>query len=279
MSHLRRRAADSYRVLRKQFTTPALILSIAAVVLALAGGAYAAGGGLSSKQKKEVATIAKKYATAGPEGKEGPPGIPGPAGATAGGVTSSTEGKGTNCAEGGSKFVAGASTTYACNGKEGAKGKAGKEGKEGSPWTAGGVLPPEKTETGTWTVWGSPAEGGYVWMPLSFPIPLPTPENPEEPAIKPENIHFLTVSEIHNNEQPEGCKEGTAAAPIALPGNLCIYQGFYESEGGTLIGALNPVVGHSGAATSGAMLMFTAVGNTTSGRQTGTFAVTAPAQE
>ena len=54
MSRLTTRTRRGYAALRKQFTTPALILSIVALVLALAGGAYAAGGGLSGKQKKEV---------------------------------------------------------------------------------------------------------------------------------------------------------------------------------------------------------------------------------
>ena len=61
-----------YARLREQFSPAALTLSVIAIVLALAGGAIAAGGGLSGKQKKEVKKIAKKYA-----GKPGDPGAAG----------------------------------------------------------------------------------------------------------------------------------------------------------------------------------------------------------
>jgi hypothetical protein len=36
------------------------VISVIALVFAMVGGAFAAGGGLSSKQKKEVKKIAKK---------------------------------------------------------------------------------------------------------------------------------------------------------------------------------------------------------------------------
>lgn len=60
--------------------TAGLIVSIVALVFALAGTAFAAAG-LNSKQKKEVTKIAKKYAgKPGPQGQAGPQGPQGPAG-------------------------------------------------------------------------------------------------------------------------------------------------------------------------------------------------------
>jgi hypothetical protein len=56
--------------------SPTWVIAIVALVFAMAGGAYAAGNGLTGKQKKEVEKIAKKYA-----GKPGAPGANGQPGA------------------------------------------------------------------------------------------------------------------------------------------------------------------------------------------------------
>ena len=48
--------------LRSQFGTAGLVVAIVALIAALAGGAYAASGGLTGKQKKEVTKIAKQNA-------------------------------------------------------------------------------------------------------------------------------------------------------------------------------------------------------------------------
>ncbi len=62
-----------YERFRKKLSPTALTLSVIAVVLALAGGAFAAGGALTGKQKKEVKKIAKTFAgKPGPEGPAGP---------------------------------------------------------------------------------------------------------------------------------------------------------------------------------------------------------------
>ncbi|MBA3867401.1 MAG: hypothetical protein H0X42_13840 [Solirubrobacterales bacterium] len=46
--------------IHQKLGTAGFIISIVALVAALGGGAYAASGGLSGKQKKEVEKIAKK---------------------------------------------------------------------------------------------------------------------------------------------------------------------------------------------------------------------------
>ena len=57
--------------------TAGLVVAIVALVFAMVGGAYAAGG-LTKQQEKQVTKIAKKYA--GKPGAQGPQGPQGPAG-------------------------------------------------------------------------------------------------------------------------------------------------------------------------------------------------------
>jgi hypothetical protein len=89
--------------MRKKLTEPfgkaGLTVAILALVMALVGGAYAAGG-LTKSQEKQVTKIAKKYA-----GKSGAPGATGPAG------TNGTNGT---------------------NGKDGAPGAKGENGTDGT---------------------------------------------------------------------------------------------------------------------------------------------------
>jgi hypothetical protein len=226
------------RRLREPFGKAGLAVAILALVLGLIGGAWAAGG-LTKAQEKQVTKIAKRFA-----GKPGAPGAPGAAG------------------------------TNGTNGKPGANGK---EGPEGSPWTAGGTLPSGKTETGSWAYTGTPVGEGYLYVPISFPIPLKPPAEPaKEPAISDANIHYVSESEWKTVKQPKGCEGGTAYAPLASPGNLCVYEGFGESKAGSLIGFSNPASSSTeGAAVSGTQMLFHEVGNTIEARRTGTFAVTA----
>jgi hypothetical protein len=131
------------RRLTEPFGKAGLTVAICALVLAMVGGAYAAGA-LSGKQKKEVEKIAKKFA--------GKPGATGPAGAA-----------GTN----------GTNGTPGAAGKNGTPGKEGPEGPEGSPWTAGGTLPSGQTETGVWSVRATDnAFNEPVATAISFNIPL-----------------------------------------------------------------------------------------------------------
>ena len=268
---------------------PGLTVAVIALVFALVGGAFAAGGGLTGQQKKEVIKIAKKYAgkpgpagaqgspgakgdkgdkgdtgSQGPEGKQGEKGKDGKDGTS---VVSSLEPTGTgNCeGRGGSKFVAGASTTFACN------------GKEGSPWTAGGTLPAEKTETGAWAVSGSKAEAealSGLYESISFPIPL---------ALSIPEDHVVYV-EGFGPSVPNECKPDTgfisASKPYADPGYLCV---FVSSEGTaplefTRIELISGTKSEeSGADTAGARLRFQFLENVPYGFASGTFAVTAPA--
>jgi hypothetical protein len=78
------------RAIREPFGKAGLTVAILALVLAMVGGAYAAGA-LTRKQKKEVVKIAKRYAgkdglagAQGKEGKQGPTGQEGPPGPSTG---------------------------------------------------------------------------------------------------------------------------------------------------------------------------------------------------
>jgi hypothetical protein len=195
--------------------------------VALGGGAYAANGGLTGKQKKEVEKIAKKVAKPGPAGKQGPAGAAGPSGAKgdagaagaagAGGkglaVATLTPGQG-GCTEGGvSVEVEGSgSKKSVCNGEEGFEGEPGPAG---SPWVAGGTLPSGKTETGTVSA-GQLPKAGFAFVPISFPIPLA-----QQVA-----VNFVPAGMAN---PPAQCPSGSwefeqTLKPEAAPGNLCIYE-------------------------------------------------------
>jgi len=214
LSPLRRRAG---RRLREPFGKAGLTVAILALVMALVGGAYAAGG-LTKSQEKQVTKIAKKYA--------GKPGATGPAGPAGTNGTNGKDGapgtKGTNgenvavsayageeCeespGEAGAEFTNGTGTAFACN------------GKEGSPWTAGGTLPSKQSEYGTFAYYGNKENGAIGASPISFTLPL---------AKEAKGAEFLYKGQTGTN-----CK-GTAKEPTAPPGYLCVYDVVGEEEFG-----------------------------------------------
>jgi hypothetical protein len=223
--------------LRNRFGIPGVI-AVIALVFAMFGGAYAA----SNKDGGKATASAK--AKRGPRGPKGPKGDPGPAGPQ------------------GSAGPAGAP------GKDGAAGRSGPPGPEGSPWTAGGTLPAEKTETGSWAGLVGPFEIGV--SALTFVLPL-------EEELDEEHVHIVTLEAQANGEQPEGCAAGTAADPTADPGHLCVFvggsagataSGIAKSGGESLFG-----VGAHGASTTGGIVI---LGGPSGAIMWGSWAVTAP---
>jgi len=180
--------------------TAGLVVAVIALVAALTGAAFAAGG-LTKKQEKRVIAIAKKYA-----GKQGPVGPQGPQGA---------------------KGDAGA------KGDTGPKGEKGAKGDPGDPWTAGGVLPSGQTETGAWMVGPSRPDlevevegsmrtingGGPVSGEASFNIPL---------AEAPEAV-------VYNKPETPECP-GKVQNPEAEAGKLCLYV---DQENGLIVHAVD----------------------------------------
>jgi hypothetical protein len=196
--------------IHQKLGTAGFIISIVALVAALGGGAYAASGGLTGKQKKEVEKIAKKYA-----GKPGAVGATGPSGPA------------------GAKGDAGAA------GATGTNGTNGTNGNQGSPWTAGGVLPAGSTESGVWgfggtstssTTSGELGQSTLIVAPISFVVPFSKEEAPLARYVKTGETGV------------EGCP-GTVESPEAEPGFLCVYE-----EGGTFGGATLEVNSHPGGA-------------------------------
>ncbi len=177
---------------------------------------------------------------------------------------SSTEFSGAKgpCKTGGSEFTSATGTTYTCDGEKGAKGATG------SPWTAGGTLPGGQTETGTYAYRPLPAGSYVVRVPISFPVPLAE-------RIPGSGAHFVTQAEVAEKKVPVECTvkgvEGTAAEPLAEPGNICIYEG-EESEGQFGL-PKDPATGGEGVGRAGAILQF---GASEGQRALGTWAVTAP---
>ncbi len=259
-----------FSTFKARFGAPGVI-AVIALVFAMVGGAYAAGGGLSGKQKKEVTKIAqteaKKLAgkqgpkgdagatgAAGAKGDQGPqgnPGSPGGAGAPGKSVTVTPIAEEEEaCEERGGvevKQEGAASGTEVCT------------GKEGSPWTVGGHLPSKQTETGTWYVRGEVV--GLAQTAISFPLPLSQPLNEA-------HVHYSTQGDFANS-----CK-GSVSQPTAEPGNLCVYQGANSGATFAEFGLPEESAVEAGASRAGALITFEL---TEAPRAAfGTFAVAAP---
>lgn len=258
--------------LREPFGKAGLIVAIVALIAALGGGAYAASGGLSGKQKKEVEKIAKKYA--GKNGTNGTNGAPGAKGDTGAAGTNGTNG--TNGSPGGPGAagksveevpIAAGPGEAACEERGGAEyllegateGTEVCNGKEGSPWALGG-LPKGATETGVWTFGASEAssEGGRVYVPISFSVPL------RQKITDEANVHF-----VGPNGDGTTCK-GKVTAPTAPEGVLCVYRA--EVVGAEFVAVRELLAENNEVDTAGAYLVFREAHNESYGR--GSFAVT-----
>jgi hypothetical protein len=219
------------------------VVATFALFFAMTGGALAAGHYLitSTKQIKPsvLSSLKGKAGPAGANGANGANGAVGPAGGQ--GAKGETGGTGPQGSEG-------------KEGKEGKSGKEGKAGKEGSPWTDGGTLPPEKTETGTWSLGVTPieAEGKLTFeVPISFSIPL-------KEAIGASNAHYVTRDEQGGNPSPPAECQGSFEKPSAAPGSLCVYQKQAElpkGEGKFQVIMVNPeAIQAAGAGTTGTVM-------------------------
>jgi hypothetical protein len=279
-----------FSMIRKRVTY-ANVAMTAALVLAMSGGAYAAGKYVisSTKQIKPSVLASLKGAkgangatgAAGPAGPQGAAGPAGPAGSGAKGETgpegkagangesvSATEVKPgeTACKKlGGSKFTVGGKETTACN------------GKDGSPWTAGGTLPEGKTETGVWGLASTVnnSTSGFTVVSLSFPIPLSAPLASEAECGQPGKAQCPTHIIKRGEAPPAGCK-GTVEKPEAEPGNLCVFES--ENENVEYIYASNPAgpLSLESASAYGSNLLIFPKAPSSPVELWGTWAVTAP---
>lgn len=275
---------------RLEASGPGLTVAVIALVVALSGGAFAASGGLTKTQKKQVESIAKKLGPPGPPGATGPAGPTGPAGAKGDAGQQGKEGQqgkdgakgeegegvglttiptGTaTCDERGGvevKLKKAPTGLPVCNGEDGIEGK---EGKAGSPWAVGGVLPAGATETGTFALTGTTADTGGIRVPIPFAVPL-------NGVYDATQVHWVTGAapkECKNKEE----KVANAANPAAKPGELCVFLstgGLSETEFSGIF-KIGAGASESGANRAGAMATFTAPTGNALGY--GSFAVTAP---
>jgi hypothetical protein len=203
----------------------------------------------------------------GPEGPKGPTGPEGPKGATGKSVTvSSIPVEEEECEERGGALVQ----------QEGAL--SGVEVCNGAPWTAGGTLPSSKTWTGGWA-FGKTTAGGEVHIPISFPLPLAT-------ALGESGVHFLNKAgkEIVLGPSFEPLEEtstkclGTASAPSAAAGNLCIYTSAQLAQEKFFAASNFSIkkIGSSGLGTSTTGALLTVEAEAAGSEGYGTWAVTAP---
>jgi len=273
--------------LHERLGTAGLVVAVVALVVALTGTAIAAIPGLNGKQKKQVTAIAKKYAGAdgaagltgpvgptgsagkeGSQGKQGVPGVPGEDGqqgepgedgssVEAIPFTGAEEPVAEPCAGRGGVFV----------GPEGSELDPVCNGEEGSPWTAGGTLPTEQTETGAWAT----SFSGETLVQLPFTVPL---------QATLDAAHVVSHLKGYNGEDNSGVEHetcpGRASNPKAKVGYLCVYtSGFtpvtVEIKGIGNAGSLG--FGTGGAGKAGAYLW---LGSASATFGWGTWAVTAP---
>jgi hypothetical protein len=270
------------RRLKEPFGKAGLTVAVLALVVAMAGGAYAAGG-LTKSQEKQVTKIAKKYA-----GKPGAPGETGPAGAAGKNGNDGTNGtNGTNGSSGASvtgvpiasgssdctsktggvKYTLSGTSTNVCNGKNGETG-----------FTE--TLPAGKTETGGWSAGSFGTTEPLV--SLSFAIPLEQEVVTKAflvPAVRPDCSTLSGAAKVQCEEAEANCT-GSATAPEAEPGSLCVYDAEASGEpptGAVFLNANGAFMAPGGTAKAGgpgALFFAQFTGEEEAGG--GSFAVTAP---
>ena len=239
-----------FSTLRTRFGIPGVI-SVIALVFAMFGGAYAASnsssGGKATASAKAKQGPRGKTGKTGPAGPVGPVGAQGPAGAK--GDTGAAGSNGSNgvsvsakaisggvCGTGvaGVEYTSASGTNTVCNGKNGTNGQSG--------FTS--TLPGGKTETGAWSFGSLPTAPNSIWrQSISFNIPLAQPitssgcgtveAGPPTHVAPTCHVHYIKENGKEVVEPTQGTFEemgqsvctGTAAAPTAPAGELCVYEG------------------------------------------------------
>ncbi len=253
--------------IRKQIT-PATVLAFVALIFAVTGGAFAAGGGsgggsagakasaavtptaVAAKSKAKPKAKAGPRGPAGPAGKNGATGAAGATGATgATGPAGPGGGPGTAGAAG-SAGAAGTSVTSkqlttsetACN-KEGGSEFTAAEGKKTTACNGKTgfteTLPKGKTERGEFSIlYAATAAGQPGSSAISFVIPL---------SAAPE-AHYIGANEGENRAESEwapaikeGKCKGYAKEPQATSGNLCVFASIEENATTYLFEGLLPL--------------------------------------
>jgi hypothetical protein len=210
-----------------------LAVAVMALIVALAGTAFAAKRVFTKAQEKQIVKIAKKYA--GKNGKNGKDGAPGPAGPQ--GPKGDPGPKGDQ-------------------GPKGDPGAAGEEGPQGETGEAGICstenpvckLPAGATLVGAWGTSGGDGDEGSAdrsLVPISFlqrvsPAPIAVWEFQPFPGVgielkDGEAAFFCPGCPVPSTQQEteeawDNACPGNADNPDAAPGYLCIYNGTFEGN-------------------------------------------------
>jgi hypothetical protein len=224
------------------------VIAVFALVFAMSGGAYAAKKFLiTSKGQISPSVLKSLKGAAGAKGTNGAPGAQGAAGAAG---------------PGGATGPAGPAGPAGVNGNDGKEGKEGKEGKQGTTGFTD-TLPSGKTETGTWSAIQESEEFGTITT-ISFPIPLAE-------GLEEAQVHVDTAGEPNFEEV---CP-GSAEAPKATKGNLCVYTGI--SKGLEILRVVKPfTTNEPGTGPNGAILRMAQPSTGETVLAYGSWAVTAP---
>ncbi len=200
--------------IRKRLTY-ANVFATLALVFAMSGGALAATHYLitSTKQIKPsvLASLKGRAGSPGSAGAAGPAGPGGPAGPKGENGTAGKNGENGQPGVKGETGPTGPAGPKGAKGEEGEPGPQGATGPEGSPWTHEGKLPSGASETGQWLLEATVTEEKLRSTVISFGVPLKEGE-----VTTP---HFIAPKAT----PPPGCK-GSVAAPVAEPGNLCVFE-------------------------------------------------------
>jgi collagen triple helix repeat protein len=236
-----KRLRQPVRTIREPFGKSGLIVAVVALVFAMLGGAYAA----NHTGGKATASAKGKRGPRGPKGPVGPEGKQGPAGANGKDGTDGTNGApGEKGADGTSATTVTIPTSSAtCNHNGGVEVKSAGPTHNVCNGTTGftKTLPSGETETGSWAtpVFENQTEDFRAVVPISFSIPLAVPLNEEGNSTgcsEDENrteicqVHYINFEneEVLTNElgttESNDCL-GTVEEPLAVKGNLCIYEG------------------------------------------------------
>jgi hypothetical protein len=242
---------------RRRLGVPGVV-AIIALAFAMAGGAWAAKGGVIISKLSQISPKVRTQlkgqtgpvgpvgpagpagaqggkGEAGKDGNEGKAGIDGKEGKQGKSVVIAAEAKGVNCKEGGQSFEVEDSSvkSYACN---------------GSPWTAGGTLPKDATETGAWFARMQGSEAPFIGIGvIDLPIPLAT-------ELSGTNVNVVKEGAV----PPTQCDDGVSPAagpthPEADSGFLCVFVAVEEESPGYAI--LKIASSGVGASTAGAMII------------------------
>ncbi len=192
---------------RRMHVSPATAIASLALVFAMSGGAYAASRYVITSTKQVSPKVLK--ALKGKAGASGAPGVVGAIGAS------------------GSQGPQGPAGAPGPQGPQGSKGETGPKGENGKDGTTGftTTLPQGATLKGEWSIIDSQAHE-IVGTSVSFGIPVENEagEAPVPHLIRADGKELIAKGESEVEEVTSTNCPGSAAAPTANPGALCVYE-------------------------------------------------------